>query len=121
MIYNHKPLAGTPTHVGEILRDEIQERGLSLVDIANASGIDYKILEAIVLELQGGNAQLAQGLEQALGIERDFWLNIQDQYDTDVVCKKSRNEIITLDAVEEISKGDTIICQNMDEYMELVG
>lgn len=92
MIYNHTPLAGEPTHVGEILREEIQARATSLAAVSQASGIDYQTLEDIVFERKGVNATVAHGLEKALGIERDFWLNIQDQYDTDIAYQEERKK-----------------------------
>lgn len=92
MIYNHTPLAGEPTHLGEILREEIQARDTSLAAVSQASGIDYQTLEDIVFERKGVNATVAHGLEKALGIERDFWLNIQDQYDTDIAYQEERKK-----------------------------
>ena len=92
MIYNHTPLAGEPTHVGAILREEIQARDTSLAAVSQASGIDYQTLEDIVFERKGVNATVAHGLEKALGIERDFWLNIQDQYDTDIAYQEERKK-----------------------------
>ena len=75
-------------HPGEILEDELRERGLKKNYVAQQLGLKPSNLSEIVKGRRGINAELAYQLEQTLNIEAEFWLRSQMRYDLTVVRNK---------------------------------
>ena len=72
----------TPVHPGEILREEyIQERGLTITEVAKGLGIARANLSAIVNERAGISPELAVKLSEAFGNTAQFWVNLQKNYE----------------------------------------
>ena len=71
-----------PVHPGEILREEyIQERGLTITEVAKGLGIARANLSAIVNERAGISPELAVKLSEAFGNTAQFWVNLQKNYE----------------------------------------
>lgn len=71
-----------PVHPGEILREEyIQERGLTITQVAKGLGIARANLSAIVNERGGISPELAVKLSEAFGNTAQFWVNLQKNYE----------------------------------------
>ncbi|MBC3788644.1 HigA family addiction module antitoxin [Spirosoma utsteinense] len=71
-----------PVHPGEILREEyIQERGLTITEVAKGLGIARVNLSAIVNERAGISPELAVKLSEAFGNTSQFWVNLQKNYE----------------------------------------
>lgn len=71
-----------PVHPGEILREEyIQERGLTITEVAKGLGIARANLSAIVNERGGISPELAVKLSEAFGNTSQFWVNLQKNYE----------------------------------------
>ncbi|GAB2517008.1 HigA family addiction module antitoxin [Spirosoma aerophilum] len=71
-----------PVHPGEILREEyIQERGLTITEVAKGLGIARANLSAIVNERGGISPELAVKLSEAFGNTAQFWVNLQKNYE----------------------------------------
>lgn len=71
-----------PVHPGEILREEyIQERGLTITEVAKGLGIARANLSAIVNERGGISPELAVKLSEAFGNSSQFWVNLQKNYE----------------------------------------
>ncbi len=77
-------------HPGEILKDEIEERGLKKNFVANAVGIKPSHLSEIFKGKRNISAELALQLEKALDIDAEFWLRLQAAHDLTVV--RNRHE-----------------------------
>lgn len=69
-----------PIHPGEMIRDEIEYRGISQKALANEIGISASILNEVLNGKRAVNTEYALLLEAALGIEADLWLRIQADY-----------------------------------------
>lgn len=67
---------------GETLLEAMEERGISLQTIAELAGIEVDLLQGIV-EGQPISAEIAQRLENTLGIPQRFWLNRDKTYQED--------------------------------------
>lgn len=84
-----------PVHPGEILREEyIQERGLTITEVAKGLGVARANLSAIVNERAGISPELAVKLSEAFGNTAQFWVNLQKNYELWHAEKKVNRSII---------------------------
>ena len=77
-------LGFTPTHPGEVLKDEIEYRHLSQSMLAKQMGMSYKILNDILNERRPVSTTTALMFEAALGIPAYSLINIQNEYNLQV-------------------------------------
>jgi addiction module HigA family antidote len=80
----------TPTHPGEVLKDEIEYRKLSQTSLAKQMGMSYKILNDILNERRPLTTATAMMFEAALGIPAYSLINIQTEYNLQVAQKDSK-------------------------------
>lgn len=95
-------IAAEPTHPGEILLEELNERKLTKAELANQIGIKESILDDIVNCKRSITAEYALLLEAALGIDADFWLNMQRSYDKDT-AKLDKSFLARLAEIRKIA------------------
>lgn len=72
-----------PTHPGELLKDELKERGMSQKQLAEATGIKASVISETIKGKRSVSMNMAIALEKALGIPADMWMNLQTQYNLD--------------------------------------
>jgi len=77
----------TPTHPGEVLKDEIEYRKLSQSQLAKQMGMSYKILNDILNERRPITTTTAMMFEAALGIPAYSLINIQTKYNMQVASR----------------------------------
>ncbi len=70
-----------PTHPGEILREEIESRNISQTKLANEIGVRVSLLNELIKGKRDFTIEYALMMEAALGIDADFWINLQTNYD----------------------------------------
>lgn len=70
-----------PIHPGEILREELQELGLSARGFARALGVPVNRVTGILHEERAVTADTALRLAQYFNSTPEFWLNLQSAYD----------------------------------------
>ncbi len=73
-----------PIHPGEMIRDEIEYRGISQKALASEIGIPASILNEVLNGKRAVNTEYALLLEAALGIEADLWLRLQADYNKQI-------------------------------------
>lgn len=73
-----------PTHPGEIIKDEIEYRGLSQRKLAAQMGVSHTLLNEILNGKRAVSAQYALLFEAALGIPAQIWIRLQTKYDMQV-------------------------------------
>ena len=84
-----------PVHPGEILREEyINERGLTITEVAKGLGVARANLSAIVNERAGISPELAVKLSEAFGNTAQFWVNLQKNYELWHAEKKVNRSVI---------------------------
>jgi len=88
------------THPGEIIKDELIAIEASQSDFAKLIGIKRSQLNEIIKGKRGINAELAFLLEKTLGIDADFWMEAQKNYEMDLARIKLR-ESKRLEAIEK--------------------
>ncbi len=87
------------THPGEILLDEMQANGYSQVDFANLIGMQKTQLNEIIKAKRDINADTALLLEKALGIDAEYWMELQKNYALDKARIEAKNKS-QLEAIE---------------------
>ncbi len=71
-----------PTHPGEMLLEEfLKPLGISQVDFAKRIGVSYVRLNAVINGRRGATPNTALRLEKATGMDADFWLGLQVDWD----------------------------------------
>ncbi len=71
----------TPIHPGEVLKDELDEVGLSQSALAKHIGVLPKTINEICRSKRGISAEMAMKLSKALGGSPQFWLNLQNNWE----------------------------------------
>jgi addiction module HigA family antidote len=74
-----------PVHPGEILKEEIEYRGISQGKLATQMGISYKMLNQILNERRPLTPQTAMLFEAVLDINSDLLMRMQLKYNMQVV------------------------------------
>lgn len=82
-----------PIHPGEILADEIAERGLSITRLARDLDVPTNRLTEIVAGRRSVTADTALRLSLYLGTSARFWMNLQATYDL-ALARQDRGELI---------------------------
>ena len=70
-----------PAHPGALIRDNIEELGLSVAEAATSLGITRQQLCNVIKGKSGVTPEMAVRLEKAMGSSADFWLRMQMGYD----------------------------------------
>jgi addiction module HigA family antidote len=70
----------TPVHPGEVLKDELDEIGLTQSALAKHIGVLPKTINEICRGKRGISAEMAIKLSMALGGAPQFWLNLQNTW-----------------------------------------
>jgi addiction module HigA family antidote len=69
-----------PTHPGEILKDEIEYRGISQRKLATEMDVSYTVLNEILNVKRPINTEFALLIEAALGLDAEPLLKMQARY-----------------------------------------
>ncbi len=77
---NEKLVPARLIHPGEILREELQERGISQKDFAGQIGVHATHLNEFIKGKRDLNENLAMKLEKHLGIPYKVWMNLHNGY-----------------------------------------
>lgn len=97
---NLEPFA--PTHPGEILKEEIECRGISQKELSRQTGIPYTALNEVINGKRAITTEYALLIEAALGIESDFWLKMQMDYNI-LTAKKNKTFAQRLESIRKIA------------------
>lgn len=73
-------VAFEPTHPGEVLREELECRGITQTRLAKEIGLKVSLLNELINGKRDFTIEYAMMIEAALGIEADFWMNLQSSY-----------------------------------------
>lgn len=73
-----------PIHPGEMIKEEIEYRGLSQRKLAAQMGISATLLNEILNGKRAVSTEYALLFEAALGIDAEIWIRQQARYDMQV-------------------------------------
>jgi len=78
-----------PTHPGQLIREELEEREMTQPKLAKQIGISPTLLNEVINGKRAVNTELALLLEAALGIAAHIWLDLQTNYNMHVAKSDS--------------------------------
>lgn len=70
-----------PIHPGDILREDLQDCGISINGLARAIGVPPNRISQIVNAKRDITADTAVRLARYFGTSAQYWLNLQSHYD----------------------------------------
>ena len=70
-----------PNHPGDLIRDCLDELGVTVTEGAKALGVTRSALSRVINRKAGVSAEMALRLEKAIGSTAGFWLRLQLNYD----------------------------------------
>ena len=79
-----------PTHVGEVIKDELAARDMKQSELSELTGIQKSILNDVIKGKRSLTPEMALLLENALGVSATFLMNIQTQYELDCVRQNEK-------------------------------
>ncbi len=80
-----------PGHV--LLADFIEPMGITRYRVAKAIGVQQRRVDEICAGERGVTADTAVRLGLAFGIDPQFWLNLQAQYDIEVIQREQGEQL----------------------------
>ncbi|MBO4598755.1 addiction module antidote protein, HigA family [Bacteroidales bacterium KHT7] len=89
-----------PTHPGEVLKDEIEERGISQRQLAKNMGVAYSVINEILNGHRPLTAKTALMFEAALDVPADSLMYLQTKYN----MQTARKDTSLNDILKEIKK-----------------
>jgi addiction module HigA family antidote len=85
-----------PTHPGEILKEEIEYRGISQRKLAEQMGVAYSVLNEVLNAKRPVTTEYALLFEAALGIDAEPLIGMQADYNLQIIRQnKSWSERLT--------------------------
>ena len=76
----HLGYGAFPTHPGEVLKEELEERGISQRQLADGTGLTYSVVNEILNGHRPISAKTALIFEAALDIPADALMYLQMKY-----------------------------------------
>lgn len=76
----HELIPATPIHPGEMIKDELQARGISQKKFAEIIGVSHTVLNEVLNGKRPVTTEYALKIEAATGIPAYIWLNMQSAY-----------------------------------------
>jgi len=97
-------LQRTPTHPGEILKEEfLIPMGITQTKLADALHTSFRAINELVNQKRGITVEMALRLSKYFGTSPELWLNLQNSYDLYNVARKKRSVFETIHAAEEVA------------------
>ena len=79
-----------PVHPGELIKDEIEARGISQKKLSEIIGIPYTMLNEILNSKRNITAETALLFEAALNVSAELLVNMQSSYSLQVAKRNNR-------------------------------
>jgi len=87
----------TPTHPGEVLREDVLPAlGLGKAALARSLRVSRQTLHDLLVERQSVTPQMAVRLGKLLGNGPEFWLRMQGAYDLAVLGELMADEVAAI-------------------------
>jgi len=80
-------------HPGETIAEAIEDREMSQHDLAVKTGMTEKHISTVINGQKNISPSFAKKLEYALGISSSFWMNLQNNYDQELLEYEELNSI----------------------------
>lgn len=97
-------------HPGETLAEVIEDREMTQRELAVRTGMTEKHISTVIHGQKNISAAFAKKLEYALGIEASFWMNLQTNYD---------RELLEFEELNNITEKEIGILKNLKEVIDV--
>ena len=84
-------IAHSPTHPGEILKEELQARNISQKKFAEIIEISYTMLNEILNAKRPITTDIALYIEASIGISAELLVNMQTRYNIQIARTDKKN------------------------------
>lgn len=88
-------------HPGEIIKEELESRGISQKHFATTAGLSYTMFNDILNGKRPVSTDFALLMEAVLNINADMLVNMQTRYNIQI-ARKDENSIRRLDNIRKI-------------------
>ena len=68
------------THPGDVVKEELEERGISQKEFSSRTGISYTMLNVVLYSRLPITSEIALVIEAALGMNPELLINMQRRY-----------------------------------------
>ena len=86
-------MARTPIHPGEVLADELQERGLNATALARQLLVPANRITQLIAGKRNLTADTALRLDRFLGTGPELWMNLQKAYELRLAEQALKEEL----------------------------
>jgi addiction module HigA family antidote len=83
-----------PAHPGRIIRDAIDDLGLSVTDAAHMLNVSRPTLSSLLNGRSGISSEMAVRLSKTIGSTPDFWMRLQVNYDLAQVQQRADSIVV---------------------------
>lgn len=97
-------------HPGETLAEVLDDREMTQRELAIRTGMTEKHVSTVIHGKKGISPAFARKLEYALGIETSFWMNLQANYE---------RELLEFEEVNNITEEELGVLKNLKEVIEV--
>ena len=91
-----------PIHPGELLKEEIEYRGISQKKLAERMGMSYTVLNEVLNCKRAVTTEYALLFEAVLGIEAGMWIRIQADYNMQM-AKRNKSFAARLAEIRKVA------------------
>ena len=95
-------------HPGETLQEVLEDREMTQKELAIRTGMTEKHISTVLSGKKNISASFAKKLEYALGIETEFWMNLQANYE---------RELLEFEELNNISEQEVCVLKNLKEVI----
>ena len=72
-------------HPGETIADVLEERGITQAELATRTGVSPAYVSSVISGKKNISSNFAMALEYALDVPKSFWLNLQANYEAELL------------------------------------
>ena len=98
-------------HPGDTLKEILEERDMSQKELSLRTGFSGKHISTVLNGENNISVSFAKKLEYALNIDAEFWMNLQNQYD---------KELIEFDELHSISEKEVSIFKSLKNIFSYI-
>ena len=80
-------------HPGEVLKDELDEYGITLTEFARQLGVPPNRIGQIISGKRSVTGDTALRLGHWFGVEPQFWMNLQSQFDLAIAERREGSAV----------------------------
>ena len=72
-------------HPGETLKEVLENKNMTQKELVLKTGVSTKYISSVLRGKKNISVLFAKKLEYALNIEAEFWVNLQNSYDKEIL------------------------------------